>query len=73
MCDKLTKPDDGGPAFPCDQQVLADGWTGLSVRDWFAGQILAGVLARREIGVDDVARIYAAADAMLRARREGAK
>lgn len=45
---------DGGPAFPVQtgsdgrgiQTGPASGWeTGLSVRDWFAGQALAGIVA----------------------------
>jgi len=41
---------DGGPAFPVTADVLTD-WTGptqqrmtgMSLRDWFAGQALAGI------------------------------
>jgi len=39
-----TPLNDGGPAFPvhCDT-ASSDG--GMSLRDWFAGQALAGILA----------------------------
>jgi hypothetical protein len=82
----VTKPD-GGPAFPhFDQaEVYRDGmWYptqvpvgGMSLRDWFAGQALAGGVnefftAGDAWGdYDDFARtIYGIADAMLRAREK---
>lgn len=47
-----TKPD-GGPAFPVDVEsfgpdpgdVIASQFRGMSLRDWFAGQALAGICA----------------------------
>jgi hypothetical protein len=60
--------DDGGPAFP---RHAYDGHDGMTLRDWFAGQALAGLLRD---GID-VFGVYATAndaykmaDAMLRAR-----
>lgn len=38
----MTKQDDGGPAFPGDGGSI---FCGMSLRDWFAGQALAGILA----------------------------
>ena len=40
----MSKPNNGGPAFPCTD---AKGFTseGMSLRDYFAGQALAGMLA----------------------------
>jgi len=40
----MEKINDGGPAFPC---VDARGFvsTGMTLRDWFAGQALAGIMA----------------------------
>lgn len=39
--------DDGGPAFPTTKPL--DGWgdpnRGMSLRDWFAGQALIGLLS----------------------------
>ena len=35
----MTQPNDGGPAFPSDRF----GEAGMTLRDWFAGQALAGV------------------------------
>ncbi len=71
--------NDGGPAFPQEhwgnQQILMPG---LSIRDWFAGQALKGLLADPNTGngpdIGEVlARRFAAAgyfyaDAMLKER-----
>lgn len=35
--------NDGGPAFPIIDG-LGDGFKGLSLRDWFAGQALAAII-----------------------------
>lgn len=38
--------DDGGPAYPReDYQGGGGGQTGMSLRDWFAGQAMAGMMA----------------------------
>ena len=69
--------DDGGPAFPWGEHGTRLG--GLTMRDWFAGQALAGEMANSEAGVFSntvtdavllkVARLhYRMADAMLAAR-----
>jgi hypothetical protein len=45
---EATKKDDGGPAFPHVADFGADDRSmvsGLSLRDWFAGQALSGWLA----------------------------
>ena len=36
-----TQPNDGGPAFPRADDV-ANSNAGMSLRDWFAGQAMAG-------------------------------
>jgi hypothetical protein len=75
--------NDGGPAFPqpnhfvenSDGRVVAR-WcmqdSGMSLRDWFAGQALAGLLAGRGSTGDKAPNwangSYAIADAMLKAR-----
>jgi len=69
----MSKINDGGPAFP---MATVDGWvqTGMTLRDWFAGQALAGFCANTNIyGLPSagIARIaYSHADAMI---AEGSK
>lgn len=76
----MSKHDDGGPAFPTESE---EAWiAGMSLRDYFAGQALAGLMARNPgfasydhrpfepvRTIDDYAAdAYAMADAMLAAR-----
>jgi hypothetical protein len=71
--------DNGGPAFPVADTVypsgqVQHGFNGMSLRDWFAGQALAGMLAdqMREGHPKDYAKnAYRFADAVLAARTEG--
>jgi hypothetical protein len=60
--------DDGGPAFPMHSDVLPPG---MGLRDWFAGLAMQGMLASGSQAPDDrlAAEAYAAADAMLEARK----
>lgn len=47
----MTERNDGGPAFPLHPGVLPE-WTasaGMSLRDWFAGQVLSGLMANPNI------------------------
>lgn len=71
MSDKINPFNDGGPAFPVPYNHEA---AGMSLRDWFAGQALAGLLAaRRSEGTNGEWRAqmaYQQADAMLAAREE---
>ena len=86
------QPKDGGPAFPTQErtgnsfagddsrlhsETLAHG--GMSLRDWFAGQALAGDAANNEEGcfshktsdaqlLNQAQLYYRIADAMLAAR-----
>ncbi len=82
----MSKIDDGGPAYPHTNpnwNVNGDPRPeipGMSLRDWFAGQALAGILAggfADTIPHDDVNGggdaaffAYRYADAMLQARKE---
>ena len=80
----MTKIDDGGPAFPNpmnrDDRGTAFpqeyGYGGMSLRDWFAGQAMVGILARGwdayQSGSPETlaADCYAMSDAMLAAREE---
>lgn len=71
-------PTDGGSAFPSEQGTDHEGlWNqtydpGMSLRDWFAGQALAGLLAKETFKPGDPARLaliaYVVADAMLKER-----
>ena len=70
MSDKLK---DGGTAFPADRMHQT---SGMSLRDWFAGQIANGMAAYSgttgmAFGPGDIAkRSYEVADAMLSARQQ---
>ena len=77
------KTNDGGPAFPVQTLVTPTGEvmpvtvyhdvTGMSLRDWFAGQALVGLLSldRPDASIVNVAYTsYRFADAMLEARNE---
>lgn len=61
---------DGGPAFPhCEYVEIM----GMSLRDYFAGQALAGLVATcrdREAVLSLAPACYAAADALLTKRKE---
>ena len=76
--------DDGGPAFPetglsgLPNGEFIYGRTGMTLRDWFAGQALATLIADERkclsITIQEVANsAYEYADAMISARKEGAK
>lgn len=75
---------DGGPAFPMqrvEEQMHRDGYRtvivdegGMTLRDWFAGQAIGGLLMAERQGrhvVDLVRHAYQAADAMLAEREKG--
>ena len=64
--------DTGGTAFPADQSFNP----GMSLRDWFAGQALIGLMGdpgMRPSNLDEfehmARRLYQVADAMLKERR----
>ncbi|ANL02664.1 hypothetical protein [Rhizobium phage RHEph18] len=61
----------GGPAFPGNYSYL-DGmpsnYEGMTLRDWFAGQVLCGFMSAKAMHFnpdDDAAYCYRVADAML--------
>jgi len=74
----MTERNNGGPAFPRAGSEIAYGQQdGMTLRDWFAGQALKGLMVRSwdVDGRGDAAVItqwgisaYAVADAMLSAR-----
>lgn len=71
--------EDGGPAFPITVQNGNTGfitYKGLTVRDWFAGQALAGLLANTNISCpysQAAEEAYRAADAMIAMGKEDAE
>lgn len=62
----------GGSAFPVAGDSLDDGYVeGMTLRDWFAGQALAGLMAMQSSSVDPSStakRCFTLADAMLAER-----
>lgn len=88
MADDTNTTDHGGSAFPCegglDSGLYPD--PGMSLRDWFAGQALAGIYASQwfadhcrayhdtgnqpAIQIGAAKTAYAAADAMIAARAD---
>ena len=68
----MSDRQDGGPAFPVGSGDMRDP-CGMTLRDWFAGQALVGILAGnvwKEIIIKDnpEAEAYRMADAMLAER-----
>ena len=72
----MSKTNDGGPAYPTLGNIAYNSdWQteyGMSLRDWFAGRALTGLLSTYttdEVAWEKVAhRAYGLADAMLAAR-----
>ena len=73
--------NDGGPAFSCASSMIVNGKQatvpaqGMSLRDYFAGQALAGIFASAnfDFAKDWIGgKAYEAADSMLAARNEDA-
>ena len=74
----MNATNDGGPAFPVPDLhpgAVQVGSNGMSLRDWFAGQALAGLMAGYQsgpMGIYACAQVaIETADAMLRARERG--
>ena len=73
----MTSKDNGGPAFPL--QIIGPdfppGYSGMTMRDWFAGQVLASCarhwIVEARASDDEIAKwAYEVADAMLAERSE---
>ena len=64
--------DDGGPAFPRVEGEHFFGADGMSLRDWFAGLAMQGILASGDDNDSKVIAIgsYGVADAMLDEREK---
>lgn len=71
---------EGGPAFPVSIPGCGDnGWHGMTLRDWFAGMAMQGMMANADSAPDSVAAAkspseaiagmaYMIADAMIERR-----
>jgi len=67
--DKMSTPENGGPAFPTEGQTF---WHhGMSLRDYFAAQALQGLLASGYPRSEAALGAYKMADYMLYARNVG--
>ena len=75
----MTQQDNGGAAFPACNEANLDGTMGMTLRDWFAGQALTGIVgvnydwftSRTETGSrthEAAAFAYSLADALLAAK-----
>lgn len=76
----MSTPQDGGPAFPVYPHQTQNPSSGMTLRDWFAGMALQGMLASPHLCADipdDIALVdavpakaYDYADAMLATREQ---
>lgn len=72
----MNEVNNGGPAFPVPGEETRMFDYGMSLRDWFAGQAMAGFSSTLS-GVEHIhwsklaSDAYTAADAMLAARKGG--
>ena len=66
----MSERDDGGPVHPVMGYKPRDDHYGLTLRDWFAGQALAGLAAKAEDESVTARQAYILADAMLQVRGE---
>jgi len=66
----MIKNNDGGPAFPLPMgSETTEGNQGMSLRDWFAGQALVGLIAQCSMPNEVYTRMaYSLADTMLQQR-----
>jgi hypothetical protein len=67
--------EDGGPAFPCEGYGQWAPHPGMSLRDWFAGHALAGIIANPGDGTMDqaLAGAWLYADRMIAERSKNAR
>jgi len=72
MTDELNNEDLTEPAFPLSDERLPS-HSGMTLRDWFAGQALSGFMSAKPMMFDpeqDAKYFYDLADAMLAARKK---
>lgn len=67
----MSERNTGGPAFPAMHFDLAESEHGMTLRDYFAGKALQGLLAATRTDRSDILAkdAYNMADAMLEARK----
>lgn len=69
----MSEIDDGGPAFPATVQGwndrLSQSQNGMSLRDWFAGQAVAGIMAMVAANAHDLPEPKGAVGAAMEAYR----
>jgi len=69
----MSTKETGGPAFPQTYQKCEPHMEGMTLRDWFAGQMLCSVMSSTSRAIPDpkmiAAACYKVADAMLEARK----
>lgn len=61
--------EEGGPAFPNKSDIVSTRPEGMTLRDWFAGQALAGIAASYTLK-EAASYAYALADKMLMEREK---
>ena len=74
----MVTPNDGGKAFPSSStDKISRDWTGMTLRDYYAGQALASLAGKTHLfrtvfmGRESIARdCYAYADALIEERRK---
>ena len=69
----MNTKDTGGPAFP--ETPLSGGHPGMTLRDWFAGQALAGIVSRPGVCLSEessgaAVMAYQIADMMISERNK---
>lgn len=70
----MSTKNTGGPAFPHDMTQFDRDMAGMNLRDWFAGQALAGMSANPSLTMHNFEKFarwsYDQADAMLAEREK---
>ena len=60
----------GGPAFPCHPGIENPIYDGMTLRDYFAGKAMEGLIANNSTDAQEIAQAaYIIADAMLERRK----
>ena len=65
----MSQKPDGGPAFPRPDGLLTPGAYGMTLRDYFAGQVISGLLRHYDTWQEAVEGAYALSDLMIAERK----